>query len=400
MTTRKSSLPTERHPFHSLCSYIGCFPPRVPQALLQRWAPASGWVLDPFCGSGTTLVEARLRGLPCVGVDLNPLAVAVASGKTQDVHLADVEYRVAELAASARTGEDLRDVPEGMRTIYHPRTLAQLCCLRRSLDPSRAEDLFLRAALLGIMHGKARADGSTAYLSIDMPNTFSMSPDYVRGFVAKHELTQPRADVFSKLRDRARWLLRDGVPGYGTEVRVAQGDATRLSALEPLFKGIHVGTVITSPPYLGILRYGAFNWIRLWLLGFDPYQIDKLLDGTDSLDRYLSFILSFLRSLGNILDAGAMAVLVIGDVVEFGHHVRLAERVWEEVADLIPFEFVEMGEDTFDVKSKTTRIWGEDKRGNATPVDRVLVLRKAAASRTSMVRIPALKPPQSAADES
>lgn len=326
-----------------------------------------------------------------MGVDLSPLAVALASGKVQDVHLDDVEYRIAELASSATQTEDLRDGPEGLRVIYHPRTLTQLCYLRRVLDPSRPEDLFIRAALLGIMHGKGRSDGTTAYLSIDMPNTFSMSPKYVRGFVEKHALEQRRVDVFSKLRERVRWLFREGVPGYGSPVRVIQGDATRLSALKESLGDVKVGAVITSPPYLGILRYGAFNWIRLWLLGFDQYSIDRLLDGTDSLDRYLSFMLSFLRSLSNVLEVGAPAVLVIGDVVEFGHHVELADRVWEEVSGLVPFELVERSIDSFDVKSKTTRIWGEAKKGQATPVDRVLVLRRVQAAH-SAVYPPALTP--------
>jgi site-specific DNA-methyltransferase (adenine-specific) len=233
------------------------------------------------------------------------------------------------------------------------------------------------------MHGKGRSDGTTAYLSIDMPNTFSMSPEYVRGFVEKHALEQPRVDVFSKLRERAKWLFREGVPGYGSPVRVVQGDATRLSALKESLGDLKITAAITSPPYLGILRYGAFNWIRLWLLGFDQYSIDRLLDGTDSIDRYLSFMLSFLRSLSNVLEVGAPAVLVIGDVVEFGHHVELADRVWEEVSGLVPFEFVERTIDNFDVKAKTTRIWGQTKKGQATPVDRVLVLRRIQATRTT-----------------
>src|SRR5262249_13145087 len=82
-----------------------------------------------------------------------------------------------------------------------------------------------------------------------------------------------------------------------------------------------------------------------------------------------------------VLRPGGVAALVIGDVVEFGHHVRLAQRVWQELQDLIPFELVTIEVDRYDSESKTTRIWGEQRRGRATPLDRILILRRVAASK-------------------
>ena len=64
--------------------------------------------------------------------------------------------------------EDLAQ-PDEIHLIFHPRTLAQLC--------------YLIGCVLGVMHGGERKDGTSGYLSISMPNTFSMSPDYVRRFV-------------------------------------------------------------------------------------------------------------------------------------------------------------------------------------------------------------------------
>src|SRR5262249_5032711 len=156
------------------------------------------------------------------------------------------------------------------------------------------EDVFLRGCLLGIMHGKHRRDGTTAYLSVDMPNTFSMSPEYVRRFVERNSLSQPPVDVFSKLRERVTWLLRSTTLRGSPRSDVLHGDAGRLDDLLPRLNVRSVGAIVTSPPYLGILRYGAFNWIRLWFLGYDQYAIDRLLQTTDSLEIYLSFMASFL----------------------------------------------------------------------------------------------------------
>jgi hypothetical protein len=369
-------VPEGRHPFHSMCSYLGCFPPAVPRGVLKEFVAPGKTVLDPFCGSGTTLVESLLLCHPTIGIDLNPLAVAVADAKMQMVQVDDVLDRLQDLASLYPGTADTEMVPDDLRVIFHPRTLAQLVYLRDRLEDQRPDDVFIRGATLGILHGKFRKDGKTAYLSIDMPNTFSMSPDYVRGFVRQHRLRQPLGDVFAKLRARIRWLLRQGpLPGHRHRL-VARGDATMLSRVL-LKAGIsQVDAIVTSPPYLGVLRYGAFNWIRLWFLRHAPTAVDRMLDGTDSLDRYLSFLVSFLHAAAEVLPVGAPLALVIGDVKEFGTHLRLAERVWAEVQGVVPFKLVALMEDHFNQTAKTTRIWGEERKGRATPLDRYLVLEK------------------------
>jgi site-specific DNA-methyltransferase (adenine-specific) len=379
----------ERHPFHSLCSYLGCFPPQVPRRVIEELAPRNGIVLDPFCGSGTTLVEALNMKRRAIGIDLNPLAVALSQAKIQSVSLSNVIDRIDELALGYRVRSDVDLAPDKVKIIFHPRTLAQLLYLREAFDYTRPEDVFLRGALLGIMHGKFRKGGDSAYLSIDMPNTFSMSPEYVRRFVATHSLRQPPADVFSKLRERATHLLRRGaLQGAGKGIAI-QGDATRLEDLLATVKVTTVHAIITSPPYLGVLRYGAFNWIRLWFLGHEPALIDKTLDSTDSLDRYLSFMANFLRAASKVLAPGAPMALVIGDVHEFDVELQLAKRVWEELAGLVPFEMVRIDADKFDSTGKTTRIWGEERKGRATPLDRVLILRRKGRHRRSSGRVAA-----------
>ena len=323
-------------------------------------------------------MEGLLEQRRVVGIDLNPLAVALAEAKIQQVTLGDVTQRLLALAAGFRGVADTDHVPDGLRTIFHPRTLTQLVYLREALDLSCSEDLFIRGAILGIMHGKwKKGERDTSYLSIDMPNTFSMSPQYVERFVKKHRLKQLPVDVFGKTRDRVKWLLREGCLPAGLNARVVSGDATQMPALLKTIDVAKVDAVITSPPYLGILRYGAFNWIRLWFLGYEPAPIDRLLDSTDSFDRYLSFMTSFLLSAAKVLRPGSPIALVIGDVVEFGTNLKLAVRVWEELGDVVPFKLVKIKVDEFDDTTKTTRIWGDEKKGQATPLDRILILERA-----------------------
>ena len=199
--------------------------------LVNRWVGPRTTVLDPFCGSGTTLVEARLLGRPSIDVDLNPLAVAVSRAKLQTVHLQDLSDRLTSLAGEFRGESEIEDIPDTLFPIFHRRTLARLCYLRKALNDHMAEDVFIRSCILGIMHGKHRRDGTTAYLSVDMPNTFSMSPEYVRRFVERNGLLQPPVDVFSKLRERAVWILRSGALSEAPSSVVLHGDAGSLDQL-------------------------------------------------------------------------------------------------------------------------------------------------------------------------
>src|SRR6516164_10379276 len=69
---------------NGLCPYYTMFPLSFPFDVLAS-SKAGGWVLDPFCGRGTTILAARLRGLPSVGVDSNPVAGAIAGAKLPQV---------------------------------------------------------------------------------------------------------------------------------------------------------------------------------------------------------------------------------------------------------------------------------------------------------------------------
>ena len=58
--------------------WTGQFSPQLAEALLVAYAPRAGVILDPFAGSGTSLVEAARQGLGAYGVELNPAAVLMA----------------------------------------------------------------------------------------------------------------------------------------------------------------------------------------------------------------------------------------------------------------------------------------------------------------------------------
>ena len=137
-----------------------------------------------------------------------------------------------------------------------------------------------------------------------------------------------------------------------------------------------INLIVTSPPYTRVIRYGQFNWIRLWFLGTTGKEVDKKLFFTESMNKYCIFMTNALKEMKRVLKPDAKAVLVIGDVKYRTSEkiFNLAEIVWERCAKPLGFKLVEpIKADVISDNTKVSKIWGE-KKGEATKIDRVIIL--------------------------
>ena len=424
------------HSFHPMCSYLASFPASLVHAFIARYSRPGDVVLDPFSGRGTTPLQACAEGRIGAGNDLNPFAQILTAAKVDPPTKPDVRTRVASLrlawAASAAEWNALAgsivanpgspditvpgagsrpiaapdstdsrsssrsnwragsipirpdsSVPAEVALAFHPATLAQLLFLRAGLDPDERTDRFVLATLTGILHGK-----SASYLSAVMPNTFSMAPRYVRDFVERTGFHSPQRDVFGLLDDKLRRLYRQPLPasrgiallGDARDAGVRFREALRARGLPERAR-----LVVTSPPYLRVVKYGYYNWLRLWLLGYDASAIDDLLDDAHHRDAYLVFMREVLRGLRSALADDAVIALVIGDVEmdrgrPTGAGVDLAESVWELAAAPEGYRLAGIARDDVAAGRKMTKLWGEEA-GQATKVDRIIVLATSEAGR-------------------
>src|SRR6202042_2462436 len=89
---------------NAICPYYTMFPLDFPMRALQGAEPGE-WCLDPFCGRGTTLFAARLLGLRAVGIDVNPVATAIARAKLVTVRPATVIATARRLLAETEPSE-------------------------------------------------------------------------------------------------------------------------------------------------------------------------------------------------------------------------------------------------------------------------------------------------------
>jgi DNA methylase len=383
------------HSFHPMASYLASFPASLAHAFVARYSRAGDVVLDPFSGRGTVPLEAVVGGRIGVGNDLNPLAHLLTSAKVEPANPSEARTRLTALrlawqasaaewlaraqgardaGASAAEGSDR--IPEEVALAFHDRTLAQVLFARATLDLDDRTDRFLAAATTGILHGK-----SASYLSTLMPNTFSMAPRYVRSYAARTAFRSPERDLFGALDAKLTRLYRDPLPT--TAGLALLGDARDAGFRSRWTLASHglpdrIRLVVTSPPYLRVVKYGYYNWLRSWFLGIDAASIDRTLDDAHRREPYLQFMAEVLRDLRPTMTDDGVAVLVIGDVASdrgraSAEGLGLAEQVWEAAAAPAGFRLAGVAMDDVHAHRKMTRLWG-DEAGRATTTDRILVL--------------------------
>lgn len=256
-----------RQGMHTACPYFTMFPLDFPQRVLRRYARSKTWVLDPFCGRGTTNYAARLMGLASVGIDSSPVAVAIAAGKLPKVRSNDV----IELARSVLQRQRDVDVPQGAfwKRAFHRQTLVDLCRLREHLlaDCTSPEARVLRTILMGALHGP-RPKGEPSYFSNQCPRTYAPKPDYAVRFWKARGLRPPHVDTLALIAKRAKWYLADQPDEVGGEIVLGDGRNGVLADREERF-----GVIITSPPYYGMRTYIPDQWLRHWFVG-GPAHVD------------------------------------------------------------------------------------------------------------------------------
>ena len=403
------------HSLHPMCSYLASFPASLAHAFIARYTRPGDVVLDPFSGRGTAPLQAMAEGRIGVGNDLNPLAHVLTAAKLDAASPAETRTRLTSLrlawaaeapawlaladrvqnhpghpaamipAAGSGNGPDARTetVPDEVAVAFHPRTLAQLLLLRSHLRLDQRADRFLAGALAGILHGK-----TASYLSTVMPNTFSMAPRYVLDFVARSGYEAPSRDAFDALTVKLDRLYRQSLPtAPGIALHGDARTAGRRARTGLRARGLpdRARLVVTSPPYLRVLKYGYYNWLRTWLLGFDARAIDELLDDAHRREPYLAFLREVFEDLRPAMTDDGIAVVVIGDVeMDRGKPstdgIGLAERAWEEAALPAGFRLAGVLQDEVAANRKMTRLWGEEA-GRATKTDRILVLGATEAGR-------------------
>ena len=340
---------TAPSPIEALHPYPAKFVADLPRRLLDILpVPRGTAVLDPFCGSGTTLVECQRRGLPAVGIDLNPIACLISQVKTSPLAggLAATAASVVGQVAGRKNAANVPDLPR-LDHWFAPevqRALAGLTAAIATAPPDHRDAL--RLALSSIVVRVSNQESDTRYAAICKK---VRAADAFAGF-------RRAADRIEKALAARDYAL--------APVSVLESDTTSVNPDELVSvvnDGRRVGLVITSPPYPNAYEYWLYHKYRMYWLGMDPLAVKVREIGArahffkrnphtaDDFARQMKQTLELLRA---VLVRGGYVCFVIGRSRIHGQTVDNAAII-EEVGWSLGFARVLSAKRTLAAASKS-----------------------------------------------
>ncbi|MXY04302.1 MAG: site-specific DNA-methyltransferase [Gammaproteobacteria bacterium] len=261
-----------RYATHGLHEYRGKFFPQLVRALINAASvPEDGIVIDPMCGSGTTLVEARLAGRCAYGLDINPLSVFVANVKCLSLSLSP-----KSLAAACESLHRSLDgiVARGQRCYFDSLPERDQDYLCRWFAPRVLDELDCVQQAIGNLRTSALRDYYAVALSNILRGVSWQKDDDLRVRRQMNEL--PGGAVIERfLKEALRstkvvgaFIAERGRAGLGTYV-MQEGDARIAADTMPQLTG-RADAIITSPPYATALPYIDTDRLSLAYLGLLP----------------------------------------------------------------------------------------------------------------------------------
>lgn len=280
----------KRDGLHGVTQYPAMMVPAMQSKLLDVLCEVLGdgiTMVDPFVGSGTTLVEAMRRGIDFCGQDFNPLAVLISRSKIGPFNIAKLQAAITSVHAAAlkdrRKAIDI-DFP-GQRKWFSERAARELARLRRAIIEQKPQ--WVRRMLWVILAETVRltSNSRTSTFKLHIRSEEELADrkvDVLTEFqgIAREAVERTKQEV-SKL-SAARTLKRGR---YQRVAKVELGDSSRALPGERKFD-----LLVTSPPYgdgVSTVPYGQYSYLPLqWIDKADVASNfdDKFLASTHEID--------------------------------------------------------------------------------------------------------------------
>ena len=312
---------------HGLHPYKGKFYPQLAKGLLNTAElPDGATILDPFCGSGTTLLEGHLNGLRTRGIDMNPLAAKIARAKVGILGLSPELVTEAVEALLAK----LAKAPASPKLAYDQFAPACVDEIARWFAPPVIAKLNWLLKTVHMMSAGHIRDLFEVVLSSIIRDISQQDPNDLR--IRYREPLLKDADVYGLFKQQLTiqftrlqkfWSIRGYAPCPFYPSMAIEGDSRSWDAFQTL--GIEAGAVdavLTSPPYATALPYIDTDRLSLLaLLGISSQSRRPLEHGLIGSREIVTSVRKALED--QIDDAAADLTPEIGNFLQ-NLHTRLS----------------------------------------------------------------------------
>ncbi len=262
-------------PIHGWYRFVLSFPPQLVRQYLERFnITSSDLVLDPFCGTGTVLVECKKKGIPSVGVESHPMA-HFASRVKLDWNIAPQALLASAQAVAEEAKGDL--LAEGIQDLLslpdrerHPTTIRIL--------PKESESLLLRGSISPlplhktlVLQDRIKSQPETRFVDhhlLALANALTSSIGNLH-FGPEVGVTAPKPDtpVIVPWFERVK-LMAEDLQSVKDSLNTTSTVYLADSRVTPVLEPSSVSAVITSPPYPNEKDYTRITRLESVVLGF------------------------------------------------------------------------------------------------------------------------------------
>ncbi len=299
----------KKEPVYNWFYYKEGFSPELIRILIDRNKPKH--IFDPFCGSGTTLLASKEKGIPSLGIDASPLAVFISYVKTRNYSFNEdiLEYFNPLPEPNFNWSFDL--IP--LKKIFPPRNLKEILAIRTAIEkiPKEDEKNFSLLALISILPMVSFIKKDGGFLRI---------------------VKKPLPSAKTLFKRKLKKMVKEKISG--PEPEVLQEDARNFKTKTSL--------IITSPPYLNNVDYSKIYGLELSLLGYKepdlltsfikknkkPIFVEEVGDLSVKIPivgHYFYEMKQVLKNSFDSLNKGGKAYFVVGNSVIQRQHIFVDE---------------------------------------------------------------------------
>jgi len=321
---------------HRLHPYLGKFIPQLVEVFLRKYFEQGQTIFDPFCGSGTALVQANEMGINAIGYDISEFNILLCKAKLEHYDIKQVRSEIFDILAKLRSTIHSREkqtklwadspddftpvnTDEYMRKWFAPRALNELLTYRYLIEKGnyRYQDL-----LKVILSRSARSARLTTHYDLDFPKIPQVEPYWCY----KH------ARMCSPVNEAFRFLARYSIDTFHrieefsrlwTNARYAIHHADSRNVKLPPIDG-----VITSPPYVGLIDYHEQHAYAYHLLGLKDRRSEEIGaaangSGYEAQRQYQANIVKVFQNAVTAIPYGGRLVVIVHDRANLYNEIAL-----------------------------------------------------------------------------
>ena len=293
--------------FSALHFYPGRLISQIPAALIGTLSSPGDSVLDPYCGSGTTILEAQRLGRLALGIDINPISTLIGRAKTFAVKASRIQ-----VIATSLNNESLKLVVpptvQGSKW-YHPATLFELSVLWTYIQScSGVSRIMMEFCFSSILMS---ACSETRHWGYICDNTRPLDKSYANAFSLFEEAVRALCVAYVE-RDRRLNKGPQSLPSIKFE---CNDSAVALSQ----HQNNEFALVVCSPPYFGVVDYVKAQRLTMEWFGLDIQIYRTMETGARSkrtrlkaFEEYISDIKAVFVQVERVLQPGGYCCMILG----------------------------------------------------------------------------------------